>query len=364
MTTVQKDVLSRAIGIAVKAVGANPIIPLLSNVLFESNNGKSRVAATNLEIGIGCTFPSQGEEFRTCVPAKVFASLIDALSSPEVELQQNAEDQSIRIITETSKSKIHCAPADEFPDIPKVTAANFSLPVAQFKEMVQRVAFCSAVNTSSVLEGVQLSVESKSLIMFAVDGYHISFEKTPLFKQGKGKISPFVVKGTALETISRILPDEGILEVQVAESKAMFHCKEVDVVTQLLSGEFPDHNKLREAITEPKTTLTISTMELLRTSKQLRVFATETGNSKLEVQGMLTRYSIVAQDKGDSDVTFMAIKKGKDVTIGLSVHMLYEFLEVCKTQQVIVEIIDHRSPILFRMQGLDDFYHVIMPINL
>jgi len=362
MAIMNKNVLSKAIGVVMKAVGASPVLPLLSNILFESNNGKSRVAGTNLEIGIGCTFPSSGKEFKTCIPAKVISSLVDAINADEIELELNAEDHSIMVMTESSTSNIRCVPSDEFPDIPEVEHPSFTLPVIQFKELVQRVAFCSKANSDSVLAGVQLSIEGKNLVMFAVDGFHMSYEDTVLLAVSRSENMPFIVKGTSLDTISRILPDEGILSVQVEPNKAMFHCGEVDVVTQLLGGEFPSYRQLGRAISPPSTTLTVSTLELLRAARQLRVFASEVGSSKLDIKGMLVRYSIIAQDRGDSDVNFAAIKKGADVQVGLNVHLLYELLEVCNTEYVIIEMGDSQSPITFKMQGLDSFYHVIMPI--
>jgi DNA polymerase-3 subunit beta len=363
-TTVRKDLLSKAVGTVVKAVGANPVLPLLSNILFESANGSSRVAATNLEIGIGYTFPSKGKKFKTCIPAKTISSLVEALHSDEVDLELDPKNQSITVMTETSTSNIHCAPADEFPDIPGVEEPSFTMSVTQFKEMVQRVAFASSATSDSVLGGVQISIERKKMIMFAVDGFHFSYEETALTGKINTENTPFIIKGTTLEMISRILPEEGELQVQVGTGKVMFHSGSVDVITQLLQGEFPDHKRLGQAISEPSTTLSIPTMELLRAARQIRVFASETGKSKLAITGMLMRYSTITQEKGDADITFAAIKKGKDVEVGINVHLLHEFLEVCKTEYVTVELVDKNSPIVFKMKGFDTFYHVIMPIVL
>jgi DNA polymerase-3 subunit beta len=364
MTTVQKDILSKAIGTAARAVGANPVIPLLSNILLESSNGSSRVAGTNLEIGISYRFPSKGKAFKTCVPARTIASLMDALQADEVELKLDPKNQSIAVMTESSTSNIHCAPAEEFPDIPTVKKATFSVNVVQFKEMVQRVAFAaSRSDNNPVLAGVQLSITGSQLIMFAVDGFHFSYEETELAEEVKESVS-FIVKGVTLEMISRILPEEGDLDVEVTENKAMFHCGDVDVITQLFDGKFPEYERLHAAIPKAKTTLTVATKDLLQACKQLRVFAIDTGNSLFDVQGMLVRFSVVAQEKGASDITFPAMRKGEDVKIGINVHNLYEFLEICGTEYVTIAMAGPQSPILFRMKGFKTYYHVIMPIVL
>src|SRR3989337_756790 len=122
-TIIDKGVLSKALSIVTRAVSPNPVIPLLSNVLFECSNGNSRIAGTNFEIGISYTFPSAGKEFKTCIPAKTFSGLIDAIADNEIEIRLNAKDQSAVVMTESSTSNIKCAPADEFPDIPTVNSS-------------------------------------------------------------------------------------------------------------------------------------------------------------------------------------------------------------------------------------------------
>lgn len=361
-TTVNRVILSKAIGIANKAVSASPVIPLLGNLLLEVENGSSRVAGTNFEVGISCSFPSDGKEFKTCVPAKTFVSLIDVLQSEEVEIKLNDVDQSAIIMTESSTSNIKCAPADEFPDIPKVTKAQLKIPVDQFKEMIGRVAFCSSQETDVPLAGVQLLMEGNLFIMFATDGYHLSYEEYGMKKAGKFEA---LVKGTTLEMISRILPDEGELHIQATENKIMFHCDNLDIVTQLLDGKYPDYKLLKKAIGKAKTTIILSTIELFRACRQLKVFAVDGNNkTKLDISGMLVRYSIETQERGDADVTLPSVKKGNDITIGINVKLLYEFLEVCKTQQTIIEMSSNESAIVFKMEGIKTFYHMIMPVTL
>jgi DNA polymerase-3 subunit beta len=362
MTTVRRDIFSKAVNTASKAISPNPVVPLLGNILFESNNGSSRVAGTNLEIGIGYTFPTKGEEFRVCIPAKVLSSLVDAMSAEEIDVEANPKDQSVTLMTESSTSNIRCAPADEFPDIPTIGTADFWLPVVRFKEMVQRVAFASRVGDGgSPMEAVQLSMEGNKLILFAVDGYHLSYEEEEI--ETESTFESFLVKGTTLETIAKILPEEGDVHIQVQPNKALFQCGNVDVVTQLMDGEFPSYELLRQAIPPSTTTLFVPTIEMLRAARQLRVFATS-GLSKLEVKGMLIRCSVLAQDKGDADVSFAAVRKGKDITIGLNVNLLYELLEICKTDMITIEMGTKEDPILFKMKGVESFYHVIMPMGL
>jgi len=366
-TTMKKDVLSKALGIASKIVVVNPIIPLLSTVLLESNNGNSRVASTNLEIGISIVFPSTGEEFRICTPAKTMSGLIDSIDGEEVELEIDEGDQSVIITSDTSVSNVKYAPAEEFPEIPKVTEPNISLSVKQFKEMVRRVAFASSNDGTSVLGGVLLKTElnksgnKQKLVMFATNGFHLSYEENTDL-QLQGIPLSVIVRGVTLEMVSRTLPDEGELEIQADENKVLFHCDNIDIVTQIVSGNFPDYNLIKNMINNPTTTITVSSLELLRACRQLRVFSKESGTSIMNVQGMVMQYSMLKNERGGSEVSVFANKSGEDIVFGINVHYLHEFLEICETDKVSIELKGNKGAIVLRMNGYDKFFHIIMPI--
>jgi DNA polymerase III sliding clamp (beta) subunit (PCNA family) len=146
----------------------------------------------------------------------------------------------------------------------------------------------------------------------------------------------------------------------------MFHAGKIDIVSQLLSGNFPDHKLVKKSIGKATTTITMSTVDLFRACRQLKIFTVEkgSGSSLLDVTGTIVRYSITTQDKGDADVTLSAMKEGKDISIGINVHLLYQFLETCKTEQVRIEFSTKQAPILLAMDGYKNFWHVIMPVVL
>lgn len=366
--TVRLDraVLARNLGLASKAVSPSPIIPLLGNVLFESREGSSRVAATNYEIGISCTFPTQGRPFQTCIPAKTFASLIDTLNVKDIEMSLNMVEQSVIVNTDLSTSSLKCVSADEFPPIPAVEIPNIILPVDEFKRMVKRVALASSDrDEGSVLEGVLLTVEGDKFIMFAADGFRLSYEETnnTIFIDSDTPLY-LAVKGSTLAIVANILPNEGELEIQATDKKVLFHCGDIDIVSQILNGKFPDFKLVANGVRERTTKVVINTADLIRACKQLKVFASDAGVTAMDIQDMLVRYSTVGQEKGASDITLFAEKEGEDLLVSLNVFFLHDFLEVVHTPQVTVEFNGAKKAILLRMEGVNSYYHIIMPLNL
>lgn len=365
--TIDRAVLARALNTAGKAVNSNSTLPLLTNMLFECSNGESSVAATDLEIGVRCRFNAVGIPFRTCVPAKTFQSFIDALNVDSIEMRMDDADQSVSVMAERNTSTIKCISAEEFPDIPSVEEPQVIIPVIQFKHMVNRVAFAvSNDDNRGVLVGVLLMVEGedddKKFLMFAADGNRASYEETTqTIFQGEHNFKA-IIKGTTLETIARMLPDDGMLEIEARGPKLLFHCEDIDVISQVLGGDFPDHHLIAESVKKRDTTIKLQTLELLRACKQLKIFAKETGATVLDIQDMFVQYSTMRHEQGDSAITMFAEKEGDDIAVGLNAFLLHELLEVVKTPRVVISLAGNKKPMLFRMEGVEEFFHIIMPV--
>ena len=60
--TVLQENLARGLGIVSKAVSPRSTLPVLANVLIASDEGRLRLSATNLELGITCWIPARIEE--------------------------------------------------------------------------------------------------------------------------------------------------------------------------------------------------------------------------------------------------------------------------------------------------------------
>jgi DNA polymerase-3 subunit beta len=56
--TVLQENLARGLGTVSKAVSPRSTLPVLANILIASDEGRLRLSATNLEMGITCWIPA------------------------------------------------------------------------------------------------------------------------------------------------------------------------------------------------------------------------------------------------------------------------------------------------------------------
>jgi DNA polymerase-3 subunit beta len=362
---VNKADLLKALQLASRAIAAKPVIPLLGNVLLEVEDGNARLSGNDYSIGIrsGFAVTGKGVSFQTAVPAKLAVDLVNSVDAEVLELKFDQEIQQITLKTEKSKNNIKCMDPSDYPAIDSVVKP-ITVPVQEFKDAVLRVSFAASTNTNliSPLVGVLIAIENGKLVLFAVDGFHLSYEEIELNPIDAKKELRTIVNADILEGISRML-DGDFFEMSVNETQTRFRSGSNEMAVQKIDGKFPDHTQLRAAIGPAVTTITANTLELLRATKQLELF-TSTGFTILEVKGMLVEVTAEQPEQGSSMVTPAAIVTGESIAVGLNITLLKQFLQVCKTETFTINFAGAKSPMLLMMDNVKNFYHVIMPMGL
>ena len=373
--TVLQENLARGLSIVSRAVSPRSTLPVLSNILIASDEGRLRLSATNLELGITCWIAARiDEEGSTTVPARTFADLVNTLPGDQVQLTLDVKTQSLHVKGGMSNNDIKCIDAQEFPPlpVPEMDGA-VQLNVADFKEMIQQVAFAASTDESRpVLMGVLLHVEKDNVTMAAADGFRLSVRKAQLSQTVPQPIN-VIIPARALNELARVASDSEepiYMVVPKNRGQVLFRVKDVEVVSQLIDGTFPDYQQIIPRNYKSRTL--VSTAALLKACKQAEIFAREGSNvarfdikqSNGEMQPSEVEISATSEETGKNETIVEATVDGGSVLIAFNVKFLREALEVIKTPNVALETSAANAPGVVRPVGDDNFLHVIMPMHL
>src|SRR5450759_3270191 len=117
--SVSQQLLTHGLSIVSRAVSPRSTLAVLSNILVATDEGRLRLSATNLELGITCWIGARvEEEGSTTVPARTFTDLVGMLPSEQVALGLNTRTQTLNVKCGTSVTDIKGIDAQEFPPIP------------------------------------------------------------------------------------------------------------------------------------------------------------------------------------------------------------------------------------------------------
>lgn len=363
--------LAKGLSVVGRAVATRSTLPVLSNVMLSTDNGRLKLSATDLEIGINCWVGAKVEEDgATTVPARSFIDLVNSLPPERIDMELVVRTQTLNLKCARYEANLKGIDAQEFPLIPSLEEGQITLEPAIFKKMIEQVVLAAATDESRpILTGVLAKFEGDRLTLAAADGFRLSVRTAEL--PSETEPASVIVPARALAELARISTDEEDITMAITppRNQVLFHTPNVDLVSQLIEGNFPDYQQI---IPKSYTTRTVlNTNSLLSACKTANIFARDAAN--------IVRFQIVpggelapghvtiaatSAELGDNVNEMDASIEGDEIEIAFNVKYLIDLLSVMDTAQVALETTDPSSPGVIRPVGDVDFVHVIMPMHV
>src|SRR5262249_31133538 len=149
-----------------------------------------------------------------------------------------------------------------------------SLRPKELRQAIAQTVFAAATDDSRpVLTGVHTNLEGASLKLAASDGFRLSVFELPLEDAGSEK-TEIVIPARAMQEINRLLADEDgdvTLQTNAGKTQVLFRLTNVELVTQLIQGTFPNFSQLIPASWATRAKVEVS--DFLRETRIASVFA-------------------------------------------------------------------------------------------
>lgn len=363
--------LNKGVSLVSRMVASKAQLPVLSNILMTTEQNKLRLSATNLETGVNLWLSSKVDKAgKITVPARIFSELVSSLPQGTVGIEM--KEDNLRIVCEKHRATVNGISAEEFPEIPSLKGKGrpkelMEIKSKVLKESVAAVAVAAGVDEARpIFTGVKMEIGKSQIRMAATDGYRLSV-KTIKGLKGVKEAKEMVVPAKALMELVKILGQEGDGEVLLApadeEKQLILAVKDVEIVTRLLEGDFPDFEKIIPE--SSSTTVELDTEELSQAVKAAAIFARDSANIvKFGVKSSVLKISANAPQVGENEVEVSVKQTGEDAEIAFNSRYLIEMLSVLSAERLSLSLSGPLSPGVFRVPGDDSFLHIIMPVRV
>jgi DNA polymerase-3 subunit beta len=375
--------LAKGLATVGRAVATRSTLPVLSNILLESDEGRLRLAATNLEIGVNCWIGARVEqEGRITVPARLLTEFVNSLPPGQIDMDLNERTQTLNLKCARYEANIKGIDASEFPDVPTATSVSDSvgnqvltrlhLEAESFRRMIDQAAFAAATDESRpILTGVLAQFHQGGLTLAAADGFRLAVASADVGAD-LDAITSVIIPARALAELSRISGDQQEpieLIITPQRNQILFHLSSTDLVSQLIDGNFPDYNQI---VPKSRTTRTVvATQDLLKAVKVAFLFARDAANiirfSMIPGSELTPGQMIVtgtSAEFGDNVSEVDAAIEGNEIEIAFNARYMIDALSVMGTAEVAVETSTASSPGVLRPVSGDNFLCVIMPMHI
>ena len=372
--SVLQENLARGLSIVSRAVSPRSTLPVLGNVLIATDEGRLRLSATNLELGITCWIGAKvEEEGATTAPARTFTDLVNTLPADRVDMSLTVRTQTLNVRAGASNTDIKCIDAEEFPPMPAPDMdGGVQINVTDLKELIRQVVFAASTDEARpILTGVKVEVDGNQITLAAADGFRLSVRRAELSSLDGQPISA-VIPARALSELGRIAGDGDEVVTMVmppGRGQVIFRTRDVELVSQLIEGTFPEYQQIIPQAYETRTVL--STSAFLKACKQAEIFAREGSHIARinikpggEMQPGVVEISAQSEETGSNETVVDATIEGEPILVAFNVRFLREVLDVIHSPNVALETSAAASPGTLRPVGDDNFLHVIMPMHL
>ena len=364
--------LNRGLNVVGKAVATRPTLPITSNVLVATEQNRLKLVATNLEMAISCWIGAKvEEEGAIAVPARLITDFVNSLPGEKIDISLSPRTKTLELRCARFQARISGVDAKDFPPVPQIEEGiTTTVEVEALRQGISQVVFAAATEESRpVLTGVDAQFDDNLLTLAAADGFRLAVYKLPLATPVSQK-AEVIIPARTLAELSRLAAEqeEAVeLTVNPDKSQALFKLHDIELVSQLVQGTFPQYSQLIPQSSSTKAVVDIA--EFLRATKTATIFARDgSGIVRLMIApgGDLTpgkmTVSARSEEVGDDVGEIDAIVDGEEAKIAFNGKYLVEVLGVLRESKVALEMTTPSSPGVLRPEGADNYIHVVMPM--
>ena len=364
--------LARGLSTVQRAVNTRTTLPITQNVLISTDQSQLKLSATNLEIAITTWLGAQVEEEGSItIPARLLTEFVASLPSERIDIESTAQPKGLALQCASFEAHINGTDAEDFPPIPNVDSGVVGkIDPKVLRDAITHVAFAAATEDSRpVLTGVKVEITGDDFTFAAADGFRLAVYKGKLAEAMPEEIN-FIIPSKAMQEVSRaIASQEELVEFTVTpnKSQALFKLNNVEIVSQLIQGTFPNYSQLIPQ--SYGTRAVVGLDDFLRATRTASIFAKDgSGIVRLQMSGGdngstgRLRISSRAEELGDNQGEISAQVEGDDSKIAFNAKYLSEVLDVLGSGEVALETTSPSSPGVLKLVNNDDYIHVVMPM--
>jgi len=345
------------------AISQKNTLPILANLLLETDKNMIKLIATDLDIGISARVPATiREEGAITIPAKKFLDIIKELPEEDVITISLKKNNMLSIDGGKAHIKIIGLPKDEFPQIPEFkNKETFAIPQVILKEMLSVTSFAvSKDETRYVLNGVLFIAHKDKIQIVATDGRRLAVA-TKILAEKTVIDEKVIIPAKTVQELGRMLADTGDVTIAFSENQVFFNLGEIQIISRLIEGDFPNFEQVIPKEKEEK--VKINRENLLAATRRANLFTNpESLAVKLDIaKGKLTvskNAPYVGEVKEELGIEY----NGKSLSVGFNPAYLIDVLRSLSDQEIFFEVDDADKPGVIRKGA--EYTYVVLPMQV
>ena len=366
-----KENLKSGLSVVERIIGRNISLPILDNVLMDTEDSFLNLISTNLETTIKIWILAKiVKKGKAVTPAKFLSNYVSLLPNEKITLE--LKEQKLYVDSANSKTQIQGYNPGEFPIIPKFLEEGF-LEVDNrkfFEGFSQVVDIATQSQSRPEISGIYFYFSKNTIKIVATDSFRLA-EKNIILEGSVKKEFSFILPQRPAKEIMNILSErEGVLKIYFSGNQVLFEFPmkelkhpQVQIFSRLIEGEYPNYQDI--VPNKFKATAVVKREEFLGQVKTASLFSSKTSEVKVSLKPEKAELEVFAKspDVGENISNIPAKISGEAINISFNYRYLIDGLLKIKSSEVIFEISKEEGPCILRPVGDANYIYVVMPIK-
>jgi DNA polymerase-3 subunit beta len=261
-------------------------------------------------------------------------------------LEIATNDRDITTITaDSSTFKLHGMPKGEYPALPDLSGAfQIHIKQGELKDLFFRTAFAvSKEDNRYVLTGVNLQVSQGSVLFIGTDGKRLARAHCPVGADVQYAAECIIPIKAVDEIVKSLTDDDEEAILSILPDKIAVEAGDVLIITKLLTGDYPDINKVIPQQTQ--ATVTLHREELMSLLRQVSLFIVDMNHSvRFTFMPGELHLSANTMDVGEGKVSMPMNYSGERFDIAFNPHFFLDILRHSKKETISMGFSDPYNP--------------------
>ena len=343
--------------------------PAYLNFKLVMKSNELQVLGSNGELTISSTCPIEEngknlitdyEEGETLISARFLLEIVKKLESDIVTLEI-IDEVIARISDNKSEFKLNSIRAYEYPDLDLEKQGEEIVFLAEdLKKIVSQTAFAASTKeVRPVLTAINAKGNGNEIEFVATDSYRLA-KKTYYINQDVHFLANIPVK--TLTEVSKLVED-GEVVMTISETKAVFSCKDTNIYSRLISGDFPKISNMFPS--NYPYVLQVNSNSFVAAMERVSLLAIERENIvKLAVSSDKLEISSKSEQIGSAIETIEDFRyTGDRFEISFNVNYVIDAIKAAQSEDVVLSFVGEMSA--FKVSSLDDesIVQIVTPVR-
>lgn len=368
--SVKKEILLHSLNSVSKALSNKNLIPVLSGIKFNLTDEGLFLSASDNDISIETFIKKEKlEEVNsvgsTVIQGKYVLEIIRKLEGKIVNIEL-LDNIKVLISSGNSEFNLNCMESDEFPNLNiEKKKEHVTIKKTDFKSLINKTSFAiSTQETRPILTGINFKISKDKLECIATDSYRLS-KKYLMLDEVVAEDINIVIPGKNLIELTKILEeDDNFIKMHVFNNKVLFEFDDTLFQTRVLSGTFPDVNRLIPDSFE--INIKANSNELYNVIDRAALLTSEKDKNIVKFESFDNQITISSNSPeiGKVEETLAATKESeKNIKIAFSAKFMMDALRTVESQNTILNFNNEVQPIIILDETDDTLLQLILPIK-